>query len=735
MVADGDDGTHEQDGSHQALPGALLAGRTGKHCGTRPLAPAHSRAMTDALRMAMLRIFFALRWALLTSVEAGPDSSRPAPRIFVMLLPMLRVALLAALAACAPVRHLHGGRASVAVRHARGAALRRTPVDGFLALRGGTQQASGIAEQVAEQGRVVRALKQAREEEPGAHSDAELAAAISKLKALKLLLHPPKPAGPARCAESRSGGHNKKGDTLEAIIASKNESFAAWYAELVVKSELIEYYDISGCYILRPWAFSIWEHVKHELDARIKAMGVQGCYFPMFVSEKALTVEQSHVDGFTPEVAWVSKAGKRTMAQGIAIRPTSETVIYPSFKKWIRSHRDLPLKVNQWCNVVRWEFKNPTPFLRTREFLWQEGHTAHVSKEEADAEVLQVLDMYADIYADLLAVPVIKGRKTESEKFAGAVYTTTVEAFIPGSGRAIQAATSHHLGQNFAKIFGIRFEDGGGCKQTVWQNSWGLTTRCIGIMIMIHSDDRGLVLPPRVAPVQVVLVPVVMKDCGMDELRVKLKEVDGALRACGLRTLLDDAEHQTPGWKYHHWEKKGVPVRVEMGPRDMNKESVRVVRRDTGDKIDVPLREAAGEIAQLLHRIQADMLERATAERDACIAVAKDWQTFAAALARKQLVHAPSCGGVACEDDVGLRSKSVPGAGSLDLPAECKQGAVNGEREGGEDQEDGLCEVEERSASAKALCVPLEQETLAADARCFACRQPATCSILWGRSY
>jgi len=348
----------------------------------------------------------------------------------------------------------------------------------------------------------VRAMKQARAADPASHSAEELAAAIDRLKELKLQ-HSPPSAGALRAEGGAAAGPGKtarkKGATLEGITVAKNESFAAWYSEVVVKSELIEYYDVSGCYILRPWAYEIWERVQAALDARIKAMGVQGCYFPMFVSEKALTAEADHVEGFTPEVAWVTKTGTTNLAQPVAIRPTSETVMYPAFKKWIRSHRDLPLKLNQWCNVVRWEFKNPTPFLRTREFLWQEGHTAHASSEEADAEVYEVLDMYATVYRSLLAVPVIKGTKTEAEKFAGAAYTTTVEAFIPGSGRGIQAATSHNLGQNFANMFGIHFEDSQGAKRTVWQNSWGMTTRSIGIMIMLHADDKGLVLPPQVA--------------------------------------------------------------------------------------------------------------------------------------------------------------------------------------------------------------------------------------------
>ena len=260
---------------------------------------------------------------------------------------------------------------------------------------------------------------------------------------------------------------------------------------------MIDFYDISGCYILRPWSYSIWEAIQDFLDGQIKTLGVQNCYFPMFVSEARLNAEKDHVEGFAPEVAWVTKSGDGELNEPIAIRPTSETIMYPAFANWIHSHRDLPLKLNQWNNVVRWEFKHPTPFLRTREFLWQEGHTAHATLAEADKEVMQILGFYAAVYEELLAVPVIPGKKTEKEKFAGGHYTTTVEAYIPGTGRAIQGATSHNLGQNFGKMFKIEFEDQNGQKAIPWQNSWGLTTRTIGVMVMVHSDDKGLVLPPR----------------------------------------------------------------------------------------------------------------------------------------------------------------------------------------------------------------------------------------------
>jgi len=275
-----------------------------------------------------------------------------------------------------------------------------------------------------------------------------------------------------------------------------------------VAGELIEYYDISGCYILRPWAYSMWEQIKDFFDAEIKKQGVENCYFPLFVSAARLEAEKDHIEDFAPEVAWVTRSGQSELDVPIAVRPTSETVMYPVFANWIRSHRDLPMKINQWCNVVRWEFKHPTPFIRSREFLWQEGHTAFAGKAEADAEVRRILELYRRVYEELLAVPVVPGVKSEKEKFAGGLYTTTVEAFVPQTGRGIQGATSHCLGQNFAKMFQIEFENKTGGRSMPWQNSWGCTTRTIGVAIMVHGDDKGLVLPPRVAPQQVVVVTI-----------------------------------------------------------------------------------------------------------------------------------------------------------------------------------------------------------------------------------
>ncbi len=303
----------------------------------------------------------------------------------------------------------------------------------------------------------------------------------------------------------------KKGETLLALQYKKSEDFPMWYSNVITLSEMIAYYDISGCYILRPWSYKMWDIIQNWFNVEIEKLGVENCYFPLFVSQDRLEKEKDHVEGFAPEVAWVTKSGDGELAKPIAIRPTSETIMYPAFSDWIKSHRDLPLKLNQWSNVVRWEFKYPTPFLRSREFLWQEGHTAHSTFEDANVMVRQALELYRRVYEEILAVPVVPGYKTEEEKFAGGHQTTTVEAYIAGSGRSIQGATSHHLGQNFGKMFDITFQDSNGQSQVAWQTSWGLTTRSIGVMVMVHGDDQGLVLPPRIAPLQAVIVPVFTK--------------------------------------------------------------------------------------------------------------------------------------------------------------------------------------------------------------------------------
>jgi len=510
----------------------------------------------------------------------------------------------------------------------------------------------------------------------------------------------PKPSQAPK--EKGDGAKVVKKETQLGLSNKKSDDFGTWYSELVVASELISYYDVSGCYILRPWAFSMWEVVQRWFDDRIKELGVQNAYFPMFITEDVLNTEKDHVEGFAPEVAWVTKAGNTQMEKPIAIRPTSETVMYPYYAQWIRSHRDLPLRLNQWTNVVRWEFKYPTPFIRSREFLWQEGHTAFATKEEADTEVLQILDFYARVYQELLAVPVMKGKKSKKEQFAGALYTTTVEAFIPETGRGIQGATSHCLGQNFSKMFNIEFETEEKTKQHAWQNSWGLTTRSLGVMIMTHGDDKGLVLPPRVAPRQVVIIPIPKassEDSVKEAMFAKVKEFTTALEAKGVRVENDMRLNYTPGWKYNQWELRGVPVRCELGPKDMEKQTVVLARRDTGAKEFVAWDDVATRVPALLEEIQKDLLAAASQRFDACVDKATNWEDFMAALNNKHMVLAPWADDEDVEEDVKKRSATADAMG------------------------------------AKTLCIPFEQPELPEGTKCFASGKPAKNWALWGRSY
>nr|XP_027205400.1 proline--tRNA ligase, cytoplasmic-like [Dermatophagoides pteronyssinus] len=373
---------------------------------------------------------------------------------------------------------------------------------------------------------------------------------------------------------------------LIGITCSRSDDLAKWYHEVLTKAELIEYYDVAGCYILRPNIFAVWEFIQQFIDAKFKEHGIKNCYFPMFVTKGKLTAEEDHLEGFSAEVAWVTKSGSSDLAEPIAIRPTSETIMYPAFSKWIRSHRDLPLKLNQWCPVVRWEFSHPTPFIRTREFLWQEGHTAHSTAEEADSFALKMLEVYRAVYEELLAIPVAKGRKSELEKFAGGEVTYTVEGFVNVNGRSIQAATSHYLGANFAKIFDVKYERVSGEFSHVHQTSFGLSTRSIGALILIHGDDKGLRLPSRVAPTQVVIVPIEKKNVDSLPILERCRSAEARLRAVGVRAEIDDRSLFSPGYKFNHWEMRGVPLRVEIGPRDVEQETVRLVRRVDGAKID-----------------------------------------------------------------------------------------------------------------------------------------------------
>eukprot|EP00958_Prasinococcus_capsulatus_P009007 scaffold884_cov398-Prasinococcus_capsulatus_cf.AAC.25 len=472
----------------------------------------------------------------------------------------------------------------------------------------------------------------------------------------------------AQAPKEKKGEQAGSKESKLGLSTGKSEDFGQWYSEVVTRGEMIEYYDVSGCYILRPWAYAVWEFIKDFFDAEIKKRGCENAYFPCFVSEKALTTEKDHVEGFAPEVAWVTRSGKSELENPIAVRPTSETIMYPCFSKWIKSHRDLPLKINQWCNVVRWEFKHPTPFIRSREFLWQEGHTAYATVEEADEEALAYLELYKQVYESLLCVPVIKGVKSEKEKFAGAYYTTTVEAFVPGTGRGIQGGTSHCLGTNFSKMFDIQYEDDKGEKRFAWQNSFGLTTRTIGVMIMNHGDDKGLVLPPRVAPVQVVIVPIFFRD-SRDALIAKAEEMVTKLKAAGIRAKADLRENYNPGWKYNHWELKGVPIRLELGPRDLSADVSVSVRRDTGAKATLEQGTLAEGVRQLLDTMQSEMLERARADLDSNVAKITEWKDFVPALDSKKLVLVPWCEETEVEE--WIKENSVGdggGAKSLCIP-------------------------------------------------------------------
>lgn len=505
-----------------------------------------------------------------------------------------------------------------------------------------------------------------------------------------------------------------KKQTRLGLEVSKYENLSEWYSQVITKSDMIEYYNVSGCYILRPWSYGIWDYIKNFIDAEIKKLGVENSYFPIFVAREALEKEKDHIADFSPEVAWVTRSGSSELAEPIAIRPTSETVMYPAFSKWIQSHRDLPMKLNQWNNVVRWEFKQPTPFLRTREFLWQEGHTAFATRAEATEEVYKILDIYASVYEELLAIPVVKGKKTDKEKFAGGDFTTTTEAFVSASGRGIQGATSHHLGQNFSKMFDIVFEDPATKeKEFVYQNSWGLTTRTIGVMVMVHGDDKGLVLPPRVAAYQAIIMPVGITNKLSEEDKQSLYDacdkLAADLNAGGVRTKTDLRDNVTPAWKFNHWELKGVPLRLEVGPREVASGQVFVVRRDNGVKQAMERTSIVAEISTLLSTIQASMLENARRDLESHKILVDSWSQFCQTLDDGKIILAPFCGREDCEDVIKKESAkdqdADPGAPSM---------------------------------GAKSLCIPFQQpQPMPVGTKCIhpSCGHPGQYYCLFGRSY
>ena len=427
-------------------------------------------------------------------------------------------------------------------------------------------------------------------------------------------------------------------------IADIKENFAQWYTDVVLKTELVDYGPVKGTMVIRPYGYAIWENIQKDMDARFKKTGAKNAYFPLLIPMSFFTKEAEHVEGFAPEVAVVTHAGGGKLEEPLAIRPTSETVIGTMYAKWIQSYRDLPVMMNQWCNVMRWE-KTTRPFLRTSEFLWQEGHTVHSSEEEAIEETMQMLNVYKTFFEETLAIPVITGRKTEKEKFAGAVATYGVEAMML-DGKSLQAGTSHYLGQNFSKAFEIKFLDKDGKQKYGYTTSWGTSTRMIGAIIMAHGDQRGLVLPPKVAPVQVIIVPIAAHKGGVIE---KAKEVEEGLIAKGFRAETD-VRDMSPGWKFNEWEMKGVPVRVEIGPRDIENNQAIVVRRDNFEKQTVSLDNLNEFISELLETIQKDMLENSRKRRDARIVEAEDLDSIIKGVDGQNFVKAGWCGCRECED-------------------------------------------------------------------------------------
>jgi len=437
-----------------------------------------------------------------------------------------------------------------------------------------------------------------------------------------------------------------KPDSFVTEITPRSQDFSRWYLDVVRKAELADYSPVKGCMVIRPYGYAIWELLQQALDSRIKATGHVNAYFPLFIPNSLLTKEAEHVEGFAPQVAYVTHAGGEELEEKLVVRPTSEAIIGTMYAKWVQSWRDLPILINQWANVVRWE-KKTFPFIRTTEFLWQEGHTAHETAEEAEEETLKILDLYVEVCESVLAIPVAKGRKSESEKFAGALRTYSIEALM-GDGRALQAGTSHNLGQNFAKAFDITFQARDKSVQHVWGTSWGVTTRLVGGIIMVHGDDSGLVLPPKIAPYQVVIVPI-----GRDNWRETVLPTAQAIRQqlvdAGVRVMMDERDER-PGWKVSEWEMRGVPLRLEIGPKDIEKAQVLLARRDTREKIGVPMDGLAPRILELLNDVQQTLFARALAFREEHTQEAGNYDAFKQAMdGRPGFVLAPWCGTPACE--------------------------------------------------------------------------------------
>jgi prolyl-tRNA synthetase len=460
-----------------------------------------------------------------------------------------------------------------------------------------------------------------------------------------------------------SNSTNEK--NIEKKITSRKENYSQWYLDIIDAAELAEYGPVKGCMVIKPYGYAIWENTQKILDKKFKETGVQNAYFPMFIPERLLKKEEDHVEGFAPEVAVVTHAGGKKLEEPLVVRPTSETIMYDVFSKWIRSYRDLPLLINQWANVVRWEMR-PRLFLRTVEFLWQEGHTVHETEAEADGRARQMLEIYKDFAENTVAIPTITGVKSETEKFAGAKCTYTVEAMMQ-DGKSLQFATSHNLGQNFSKAFDINFLDKNGVKQDGWQTSWGLSTRTIGGLIMTHSDDKGLVLPPNIAPIQVIITTIAASEKDRETVVNKAEEINKILKDKNIRSQTDTRDLR-PGEKYYEWEKKGVPIRIEIGPKDIANNSLIFVRRDTGEKIKSPINNVAEEIEKLLNIIQSSLYNKALEYRKTKTKTVDSWDDFVKAIEEGNFVLAHWCG----EKDVEAQIKEETGATIRCIPFDSK---------------------------------------------------------------
>ena len=411
------------------------------------------------------------------------------------------------------------------------------------------------------------------------------------------------------------------------ITVKKDQDLSEWYTQVVTKAQLADYSSAKGFMVLMPYGYSIWEKIKEDFDKKIKAIGHKNAYFPLLIPERLLKTETEHFSGFTPEVFWVTHSGDSELAEKLAVRPTSETIIYESYSKWVKSWRDLPLLINVWNSVVRAEITSTRPFLRTTEFLWQEGHTVHETEKEAEEEVMTILGIYTKLVEEELAIPILVGKKTDREKFKGAVYTTTMEAMMP-DGKALQMGTSHHLGQKFSVPFEIKYLGRDEKEHYGWTTSWGISWRLIGATILSHGDDRGLVLPPRIAPTQVVIIPIYYKETDQGDISKEAKHLCSQLEQIGIRAFVDDRAQYTPGWKYHEWEMKGIPLRVEIGPKDLQSKQVTIVRRDTRQKIAVNGLEAKAKVSTILDEIQSHLYERAKTSLEGLTTTASNMQSF-----------------------------------------------------------------------------------------------------------